>query len=73
MGSPSDMKVIGVAQGGLRDAFAFVATMGDSVVVVAFRGSVLPLNYVDDEFALPVPWQRNGSRGVGGLLHAGFI
>ena len=41
-----------IAQGGGRSAFAFVALLGADDVAVVFRGSVLPLNYEDDEDVL---------------------
>ena len=38
----SAVTIIGVAQGGGRDAFAYVATTHDGDIIVSFRGSVLP-------------------------------
>lgn len=62
-------KVVGVAQGGGREAFAYVASTKAGDVVVAFRGSVLQANFDDDGDRRLVPWDQ----APGALVHAGFL
>lgn len=65
----SAVTIIGVAQGGGRDAFAYVATTHDGDIIVSFRGSVLPKNYEDDQDAVLAPWKRADNT----LVHRGFV
>eukprot|EP00037_Helgoeca_nana_P033165 m.416890 g.416890 ORF g.416890 m.416890 type:complete len:352 (-) comp30158_c0_seq1:79-1134(-) len=60
--------VVGVAQGGGRDAFAYVALQDDDVVV-SFRGSVLELNFDDDFDFWLKPWAPAAAPGA--LVHEG--
>ena len=61
--------IVGVAQGGGRDAFAYVATTDQGDTIVSFRGSVLPKNYEDDQDAVLAPWKRADHT----LVHRGFV
>jgi pimeloyl-ACP methyl ester carboxylesterase len=64
------VELVGVAQGGGRDAFAYVAIQDDDVVV-SFRGTVLNKDFLDDANAVLRTWP--GPLRDPALVHSGFV